>query len=596
MSFEVDALTGKLNSVSDIEIIPELEEIIKGKFTVSTKEDVLFPLVDDADVIIGGGACFGDEGKGKTVDGVATHPDIEVTARVNSGENAGHTVYYKGEKFIFHLIPSGIFTGKTNIISDNCVMDPVSFMNKEISNLVENDVDYLNLYVGNVGIVTPYHKIMDAMGAKNSSTLKGMSPVHASKSRKKMPRLNDLFNSEEHQRRVFNKDMEVYRGLLKENDITENQLLKRFEKMNEKSPNQIPEHVINFLKSKDKEGFLVDLYKDTVSENKNFPKRENTKQIMQNILKNGKKILLEGPQSYWLSNMVDTHFRSSTSADTTSAGILAASGINVAKYRALVINVHKNPASSRVGLGANVAGYVPQDFFSRQNIDTLEDLKGICEDFDAIQKQFFDSIGENGILKMTEYTDTDGTKYPVAVAMAIASARTYGEEGATTKKPRITGLFDCVAHWQVNEAQGPYLTISAFDRGDLTDKFGLVVAYVVSNPDNLKLESDGKEYKHGEIIRPGQPLPNENVLYHCQPIIKVLDGWKGNPIAADKRSENDELPEQAQRVLAEIEGYTQAKIISVGNGKESHNLIYLQRKPINYSNLEKTNLRHILQK
>ena len=48
---------------------------------------------------------------------------MKVVARVNSGENAGHTVFGEnGHKYDFHLCPSGLLTdGKVNMIAVNGV-------------------------------------------------------------------------------------------------------------------------------------------------------------------------------------------------------------------------------------------------------------------------------------------------------------------------------------------------------------------------------------------------------------------------------------------------------------------------------------------
>ncbi len=564
--------TELLKSVENIPKISELSDSKCFDFKISSKKEVLYPLIEKNDVIVVAGAFFGDEGKGKTVDAVASHKDIKFVARVNSGENAGHTVYHEGTKFVFHLAPSGLFSGCENGIGQNCVMDPVTFMDNEISQLIEKNIDYSNLIIGNVLIVTPYSKIIDALGSANSSTLKGMSPSHSSKVRKKGLRLDDLFYPREHQEKIIRSEIEFYESFLLKKNISEEDLIRRFEEMN-KNIKRIPDHLIDFLKAKDKVDFIIDLYQKVVVNNPSFPKRGNVTRKIQEILKAGGKVLLEGPQSFFLSNQVETHWRSSTSADTTSAGIKSATGFNLEKYNSLTINVHKTPASSRVGLGANPSGFVPQDFFSHQKINTLKDLEGVCENFDEIQKLFFNSIGDNGILRDVDYTDADGSVYPISVAMAIASSKHYDEKGATTLKPRITGLFDCVAHHFTNESQGPYLTISALDRADDLDEIGLVIAYVVSNPDNKILVSNGKTYSHGDIILPGE-LPSENVLYHCVPIIKVLPSWKNNKIFSSNKL--SELPVEVKQFLSEIKTRTGAEIISIGNGPNRSDLIYLK--------------------
>ena len=91
--------------------IPELDYQPTARYRESTKEEVLHPLVEKAQCILVPGAYFGDEGKGKTVDAIARHPEVTVVARVNSGENAGHTVIGPtGHKYDFHLCPSGLLT------------------------------------------------------------------------------------------------------------------------------------------------------------------------------------------------------------------------------------------------------------------------------------------------------------------------------------------------------------------------------------------------------------------------------------------------------------------------------------------------------
>ena len=163
--------------------------------------------------------------------------------------------------------------------------------------------------------------------------------------------------------------------------------------------------------------------------------------------------------------------------------------------------------------------------------------------------------------------------------MAIASSKKHGEIGATTLKPRVCGIFDCVAHHKVNNAQGPYLTISALDRLNENDKVGLAIAYTVFNPNtNEKLESQGISYKNGDIIKPGDSMPCENVLKHCYPIIKVMEGWKENPIKTGQLEQGDKLPKQVNQFLGNIIHYTGAEIISFGDGPETENLVYIKRK------------------
>ena len=89
------------------------------------------------DVLLG--LQWGDEGKGQVVD-VLTHNYDKIT-RFQGGPNAGHTLEFKGEKYVLRSIPSGIFQGgKINIIGNGVVLDPILFK-EEAESLAERGHD-----------------------------------------------------------------------------------------------------------------------------------------------------------------------------------------------------------------------------------------------------------------------------------------------------------------------------------------------------------------------------------------------------------------------------------------------------------------------
>ncbi|ORC86074.1 adenylosuccinate synthetase [Trypanosoma theileri] len=556
-------------------------------YTEASVKDVLHPLIESHNIIMVAGAFFGDEGKGKTVDAVSHHPGCTCIARVNSGENAGHTVYDDmGRKFVFNLAPSGLLTpGKRNYVGPECVMDPISFMEMEVSQLIAAKVSYQDrLFIGNVMIVTPYHKLLDLLAsAPNSSTLKGMAPVHASKVTKRGIRLDHIFDDPEVMRRRLAKDMDTYFGFLKVKGLSDADVLRRCEEENSDGVQRVPQHVMDFAQASDKVEFLIQLYTERVKNNKEFPTRCDVTHELRSALARGEKVLLEGPQSYWLSNAREKFWESTTSADTTASGLLATAQFNFQRYNALVINVHKTPGSSRVGIGANPSSFVPQDYFSAQGIKTLKDLpNNMCVDFDSIQRLFFtkafhaDSKEFNGIWEPLEFEDASG-KYNIGVAMAIASSRHHGECGAVTKKPRVCGFFDCVMHFEVTAVQGPYLSISALDRGDDYEKVGVTIAYIYYNPKKSVVNNNGRLYQNGDIIRAGDAVPSEAALHYCYPIVKLINGWKSTPIAASKRKEGDPLPRGVCEFIATVEHFTKAKVISIGNGPMGKDIIYIKQ-------------------
>jgi adenylosuccinate synthase len=477
-------------------------------------------------------------------------------------------------------MPSGILVPeKTNLVMAECAMDPVNFFRKEVGPLIEDNIPYDNLHIGNVKIVTPYEKLMDLLGKPvNSSTLMGMSDSHAAKVSKSGLRMDDLFNSPDRQRKFLEKDIQRYFALLHINDWDRAYVIDRCEQENAKIAGRIPQHIMDFAGAPDKEKieFLIELYRQHVVNNSRFPLRADTRRILKEFLQQGWKVLIECSQSYWLGNQNENHWRSSTSADTSANGVIASAGYNPRRHSTAVVNIAKVPAS-RVGRGANPIGLVEQTYFSDRDIESLDQLKGVCEDVDSIERLFFSCIQENGIFEPKPYADKDGKEYPVNEALAIAWARQFGECGATTKKPRVLGFFDCVAHYQVNDVQGPYLSISAVDRLDHCEKIALVVGYVYHNKDGEELDSKGRTYRNGDVIRPGDEMPNEQVLEHCHPIIKVMDGWSRTPIAAGKRDPDDPLPQNLQYFIEEIELQTGAEVISIGNGEDSDHLIYIKK-------------------
>ena len=108
------------------------------------------------------GTQWGDEGKGKVVDLLATGADLVV--RFQGGNNAGHTLVVNGEQTICHLIPSGILhEEKKCMIGNGLVVDPEVLIN-EIDTLRTKGVtitpDNLSLSE-KAHLIMPYHRALD---------------------------------------------------------------------------------------------------------------------------------------------------------------------------------------------------------------------------------------------------------------------------------------------------------------------------------------------------------------------------------------------------------------------------------------------------
>ncbi|MEW6053493.1 MAG: adenylosuccinate synthase [Nitrospirota bacterium] len=144
------------------------------------------------------GLQWGDEGKGKIVDVLSEKADI--VARYQGGHNAGHTVVINQEKFILHLIPSGILNeNKTCLIGNGVVVDPAALL-KEISGLRERGIQVgKNLLLSkNAHLIMPYHTVLDRenerlRGAKSIGTTgRGIGPAYCDKVSRGGIRVADL--------------------------------------------------------------------------------------------------------------------------------------------------------------------------------------------------------------------------------------------------------------------------------------------------------------------------------------------------------------------------------------------------------------------
>ena len=147
------------------------------------------------------GAQWGDEGKGKVVDFLSQDADIVV--RYQGGSNAGHTIEIGSERYILHLVPSGIlYPDKTCVIGNGLVIDPTGLV-KEIKELNERGIRTAGrLHISDrAHVVLPYHKALDAArerkssaGTKIGTTQRGIGPAYEDKAARTGLRMGDLID------------------------------------------------------------------------------------------------------------------------------------------------------------------------------------------------------------------------------------------------------------------------------------------------------------------------------------------------------------------------------------------------------------------
>lgn len=148
------------------------------------------------------GAQWGDEGKGKVVDWLASRADIVV--RFQGGHNAGHTLVVGNQTYKLSLLPSGIVRGKLGIIGNGVVLDPDALLS-EIEKVRAQglDVGPHNLRIAeNTPLILPLHPAIDkareaARGeAKIGTTGRGIGPAYEDKVARRAIRLCDLAEPE----------------------------------------------------------------------------------------------------------------------------------------------------------------------------------------------------------------------------------------------------------------------------------------------------------------------------------------------------------------------------------------------------------------
>lgn len=148
------------------------------------------------------GAQWGDEGKAKITDLLATEADLII--RYQGGCNAGHTVVVEDKTYKFHLIPSGIlYKGKTCLIGAGTVIHPETF-EREIQDLIAQGIDTKSLKVSPLASITmPYHIEIDGYSEKTAedkgkigTTKKGIGPTYTDKIARYGLKIEDLYCEE----------------------------------------------------------------------------------------------------------------------------------------------------------------------------------------------------------------------------------------------------------------------------------------------------------------------------------------------------------------------------------------------------------------
>ena len=291
------------------------------------------------------GSQWGDEGKGKVIDFLTESADYVV--RSQGGSNAGHTVIAHGQKYVLHLVPSGIlWPGKVNVIGNGVVINPSSLV-EEMSYLRELGVSVTpdNLLISDrAHVVLPSHKAIDAAqeealgDQKIGTTKQGIGPTYADKARRIGIRMADFVDRARLER------------VLKARIKTANEELQRYGK-----PAADPAETLDVVMA------AADVLRPHIA---------NTIPVLNKAAKAGKNILFEGAQGAMLDIDFGT-YPFVTSSNTSAGGCCTGSGVPPTRIDK-IIGVCK-AYTTRVGAGP----------FVSEDAEIADYLHGLGREFGA---------------------------------------------------------------------------------------------------------------------------------------------------------------------------------------------------------------------
>lgn len=268
------------------------------------------------------GSYWGDEGKGRVAAYEAQ--DARLVLRTTGGDNAGHTVYYNGEKIPLHLVPGGIvYEQVTAIICNGVVINP-KVLYEEIQLLSKYvDVTPENLIISDCAhIIMPYlidlDGIQEKMRGKNSigTTKRGIGPSYEDLAKRTGIRMQDLFRDEKSLKELLKRALKFHKHMLKKNGIKYT---------------------------------IQELYDFCMEAKANLaPYIRNPEPAIAEALKNSDKIVIEGAQADHL-DVLFGDYSDCTSSQCNPSGTLSGGGLGPTYAKKVIATI--KAYCSRVGNG-----------------------------------------------------------------------------------------------------------------------------------------------------------------------------------------------------------------------------------------------------
>ena len=267
------------------------------------------------------GCQWGDEGKGKIVDYLASKADY--VTRFQGGSNAGHTINVGGETYKLRLLPSGVLHRKKLVIANGVVVDPTVLI-QEISDLTARGYKPDLALSDRANVTLTYHQLLDAAeeqfkGAlRSGTTLRGIGPTYTDKVARYGIRVCDLLDEDILKQKIMQnatlkqKTLSAVYG--SDSKLDETQLFKTYLKLGD-----------------DLRTYVTD-----------------TSLLLNEAIDNGRRVLFEGAQGLML-DIDHGMYPFGTSSNTTAGAVSTGAGVGPKKIDE-ILGVVK-AYTSRVGAG-----------------------------------------------------------------------------------------------------------------------------------------------------------------------------------------------------------------------------------------------------
>jgi adenylosuccinate synthase len=364
-----------------------------------------------ANVVIVGGQ-WGDEGKGKLVDLLSGR--VQVVARYNGGHNAGHTIRIGEEKFVLHLLPSGILhEGLLCVMGNGMVVDPEA-LEREVEEVRGRGIEVAdNLVLSDrAHLILPHHRVLEALTEerrgerKIGTTLRGIGPAYEDKVGRRGIRVADVLRPAALPDKLSEARAHfevICRGLGRTPDVDWDRLVESLAAFGERWR----------------------------------PRIQDASLVLNRAIARGYSVLFEGAQATLLDIDHGT-YPFVTSSSPTSGGVLSGLGISPTRVDA-VVGVAK-AYTTRVGAGplpTEIGGSLEEEIRRRGvEFGATTGRPRRCGWFDAVVARY--AVRVNGLdslaLIKLDVLDNLAT-IPVCTGYRTA-------EGDLTEFPADTGLLD----------------------------------------------------------------------------------------------------------------------------------------------------------